>query len=81
MEEKFNTSMAEICQSKCEVDEKLAELKCEVATLQEKTSLDLAKKLVACRTNSRTEWLFVWAYGNYSCDLITRKQLFNVKDE
>ena len=37
--------MAEIRQSKRNVDERLAELKREVATAQEKTSLDLAKKM------------------------------------
>ena len=45
MEEKLDTLMAEICQSKREVDEKLAKLKCEVTMAQEKTSLDLAKKI------------------------------------
>ena len=37
--------MAEICQSKHDVDERLAKLKLKVATVQEKTSLDLAKKM------------------------------------
>ena len=43
MEQKLDELMVEIHQSKHDVDERLAELKREVATAQEKTSLDLAK--------------------------------------
>ena len=45
MEQKLDELMAEICQSKCDVDERLAESKLKVATVQEKTSLDIAKKM------------------------------------
>ena len=45
MEQKLDELMAEIRQSKRDVDERLAELKREVATAQEKTSLDLVKKM------------------------------------
>ena len=45
MEQKLNELMVEICQSKCDVDEPLAESKRKVATAQEKTSLDIAKKM------------------------------------
>ena len=45
MEQNLDELMAEICQLKCDVDERLAELKREVATAQEETSLDLAKRM------------------------------------
>ena len=47
MEQKLDELMAEIHQSKHDVNKWPAELKCKVATAQEKTSLDLAKKMIS----------------------------------
>jgi len=48
-QENFNKLMAEICQSRDDVESKLtstvADLKCEVTTAQEKTLLDFAQKM------------------------------------
>ena len=45
MEQILNELMAEFHQSKRDVDERLAKLKHKVAMTQEKTSLDLARKI------------------------------------
>ena len=50
-QENFDKLMAEICQSRNDVESKLAstvaDLKCEVTTAQEKTSLDFARKMAS----------------------------------
>ena len=45
MEQKLDTLMEEVRQSKRKVDKKIAELKREVSTAQEKTFLDITKKM------------------------------------
>lgn len=44
-EQKLNELMAEFHQSKCDVDEQLAESKRKVTMAQDKTFLDLARKI------------------------------------
>ena len=45
MEQKLSELMAEFHQSKYDIDKRLAESKYKVATTQEKTSLDLSRKI------------------------------------